>query len=193
LADSFYGEFYSATLQATGGTGVKTWTISSGSLPRGLNLDHTAGIISGVLSDEAQGFSGSVNFDVKVTDAASVTATQTLSLAIRARAPRILTTRLPDAVVGRTYRVRIAATDPTATLLLDTTQGILPPGIAVNASQTLIGVPTTQGTFSFVLQLFTNQVADQRAFTITVVGQGTANRNDDISNAPTLSNGTYFA
>src|SRR5262245_35660931 len=58
LTDSFYGEFYSATLQATGGTGIKTWTISSGSLPRGLNLDHSAGIISGVLSDEAQGFSG---------------------------------------------------------------------------------------------------------------------------------------
>ena len=41
------GTAYNATVAATGGTGTKSWSISSGKLPDGLKLDTASGIISG--------------------------------------------------------------------------------------------------------------------------------------------------
>lgn len=41
------GTAYHAQLAATGGTGVKTWSISSGTLPAGLSLNGAIGVISG--------------------------------------------------------------------------------------------------------------------------------------------------
>lgn len=41
------GSVYSATLAATGGTGTRTWSILSGSLPTGLTLNPSTGAISG--------------------------------------------------------------------------------------------------------------------------------------------------
>jgi hypothetical protein len=45
-----YGQLgiaYSATLMASGGSGAITWAVASGSLPSGLTLDATTGLISG--------------------------------------------------------------------------------------------------------------------------------------------------
>jgi hypothetical protein len=193
LPGSFYSEFYSATLEASGGTGARTWSISSGALPAGLNLDPSRGVISGVLSDESVGI---VQLGVTVRDAASGVATRTFNLTRDIRAPRILTTTLPDAVVGVPYRVRIATTQPAVNMIHDITQGPLPPGIILSTQQTLTGVPTsiaTPATFTFTLQMFTTQVVDQRTFTIRVVGQGANSRNENPANAPLISNGTYFA
>ncbi|MBN1191042.1 MAG: putative Ig domain-containing protein, partial [Dehalococcoidales bacterium] len=47
LAAGKVGGFYQQNLIASGGTGPFTWTIVDGSLPDGLNLDSTAGVISG--------------------------------------------------------------------------------------------------------------------------------------------------
>lgn len=41
------GTAYNAPLAVTGGTGAKTWSISSGTLPMGLSLNTTSGVISG--------------------------------------------------------------------------------------------------------------------------------------------------
>src|SRR5439155_8899852 len=38
---------YSATLHSTGGTGAVTWSITAGSLPAGLTVDSSTGVISG--------------------------------------------------------------------------------------------------------------------------------------------------
>jgi Putative Ig domain len=192
LPGSFYGEFYSATLQSSGGTGAKTWTVSSGTLPSGLNLDHTNGVISGVLTFEGTGPS---NFSITVRDAATNVATKNFTVTQDQRAAAILTTTLPDAVIGRPYRVRLATTQPNNLITFDLTQGVPPPWLNIGAQQTLLGQPTvpTVG-FTFVVQLIpTSGAPVQRRFTLNVVGQGAANRNDDIADARTLSNGTYFA
>ena len=49
LPNGSQGVAYSQTLASTGGTGVKTWTLTSGTLPTGLTLS-TAGVISGSTS-----------------------------------------------------------------------------------------------------------------------------------------------
>jgi hypothetical protein len=188
LPGSFYSEFYTVTLEASGGTGARTWSISSGTLPAGLDLDTGRGVISGVLSDETVGI---VQLGITVRDTGSGVATRTFNLTRETRAPRILTTSLPDAVVDVPYRVRIATTQPNASMI---PVGALPPGITLIPPQTLTGTPTgPPATFQFSLQMITTQVVDQRTFTIRVVGSGANNRNEDTANAPPISNGTYFA
>jgi hypothetical protein len=50
LPSGVVGAPYTAKLAATGGTGSDTWSISSGSLPAGLTLNGTTGVISGTPS-----------------------------------------------------------------------------------------------------------------------------------------------
>jgi len=71
-------EAYSETLEATGGATPYTWSVSSGSLPDGLNLNPTTGEISGTPTTE-----GTANFTVKVTDSATPPLEATERLSIR--------------------------------------------------------------------------------------------------------------
>lgn len=71
---------YSATVQATGGTLPYTWQISAGELPPGLVLGATTGTISGTPTKQ-----GSYSFTVVVTDGATQTASQALSIRISRR------------------------------------------------------------------------------------------------------------
>src|ERR1700730_11153068 len=47
LSGGTVGAAYSATLQASGGTSPNTWSIGTGSLPAGLSLAGSTGVISG--------------------------------------------------------------------------------------------------------------------------------------------------
>ena len=73
------GAAYSATLAATGGITPYTWSVSSGSLPPGLTLNPSTGVISGT-PDVA----GTYDFTVTVTDAENpaMTASQPLSISV---------------------------------------------------------------------------------------------------------------
>ena len=71
---------YQATLGAAGGMPPYTWSITSGNLPSGLNLDGNTGVISGTPQ-----MGGPSNFTVQVTDSAQNTATAPLQIAIDAQ------------------------------------------------------------------------------------------------------------
>jgi WD40 repeat protein len=98
LADATVGAAYSATLTATGGTPSYTWSITTGSLPAGLSLDTTTGLIGGTPTA-----SGTSSFTVQVTDATSLSVTKSLSIAVAAT-PTALTiwpsTALPGLIDG---------------------------------------------------------------------------------------------
>jgi hypothetical protein len=81
LPDGAVGVLYSQPLQATGGNGSYTWSITSGSLPAGLTLTPSSGLISGTPTTAAtspftaQVFDGSTN----VSQPLSITVTATVS------------------------------------------------------------------------------------------------------------------
>jgi hypothetical protein len=81
------GTAYSQTLAATGGTAPYTWTVSVGTLPAGLSLAASTGIISGTPL-----VATTANFTVTVTDSATPTAgTATKALSITSSTPAGLT------------------------------------------------------------------------------------------------------
>jgi len=77
LPDGQVGVYYSVTFEVLGDTFTYTWSIISGSLPDGLNLDETTGNIYGTPTIE-----GMYEFTIQVDDGLGK-ATQTLSLSIQ--------------------------------------------------------------------------------------------------------------
>jgi hypothetical protein len=73
------GTSYSATLTATGGVAPLTWSLSAGTLPAGLSLNSSTGLISGTPST-----SGITTFTAQVADSATpaVTATKQYKLTV---------------------------------------------------------------------------------------------------------------
>src|SRR5258706_1480477 len=77
LAFGTSGAPYSASLTATGGQAPYQWRITGGSLPQGLSLDASRGVISGIPIQ-----SGTYAFTASVADGSSASASQSLPLTI---------------------------------------------------------------------------------------------------------------
>jgi Putative Ig domain len=77
LAAGTTGTPYSTTLTATGGNAPYLWQITGGSLPQGLSLDQSNGVISGITSQ-----TGIFSFTTSVTDASSTSANTSFSIAM---------------------------------------------------------------------------------------------------------------
>jgi len=76
---------YSATLSATGGVTPYTWSIVGGSLPGGLTLSASSGVISGTPTD-----AGSYTFTAQVADSQSPSDTNTKQLSIVINQPPVV-------------------------------------------------------------------------------------------------------
>jgi hypothetical protein len=68
---------YTAALSATGGTAPYQWSITSGALPAGIQLQASSGVITGIASS-----AGSYPFSAKVLDSAGHSASQAFTLAV---------------------------------------------------------------------------------------------------------------
>jgi hypothetical protein len=69
---------YSASISSSGGTAPLSWSISSGSLPSGLSLNSSTGVISGTDSKSTT----TEMFTVTLTDANGVTTSQVLTITV---------------------------------------------------------------------------------------------------------------
>lgn len=100
------GVFYTQTAQATGGTSPYTWSIAAGSLPAGLGIDPSTGVISGTPTG-----TGLANFTLQVDDAASASTSVNTSINVNASGPT------PEGVLyvssnlaGAVYSFNVAST-----------------------------------------------------------------------------------
>ncbi len=77
LPEANTGMAYTASLFASGGTSPYQWALSAGTLPSGIQLQPSTGVISGMTS-----LSGSFAFTAKVTDSAGSSSTQSFTLPV---------------------------------------------------------------------------------------------------------------
>ncbi len=135
---------YSAKLEASSAgypAEITSWTLSSDStLPAGLSLDASSGVISGT-PEEA----GSYVFYVNATNAAGISSKGKVSIKINEymEAPAIITSELPDGLANSSYNVALQASGVPASFAW-TVVGTLPKGLSFDASSgVLSGTPAT--------------------------------------------------
>ncbi len=145
-ANGTVGTPYVFRLAATGGSAPYTYTVSTGTLPAGLSLNSSTGVISGTPTKAVSG--PSANITLMVTDSESPAATKTATGAINIAAPPPLNLPFPagpaaNGTVGTPYSVTLAATGGIAPYAYSVSTGTLPAGLSLNSSTGVIsGTPT---------------------------------------------------
>jgi hypothetical protein len=170
LPNGTVGVPYSRPVQATGGSGTFTWTISAGQLPPNLILDPATGVISGTPTAP-----GTFPFTVLAADTGGQSATQPLSITITAipppgTPPDITTTTLPAGTVNQPYNQPVVATGGTGALTWSIVAGALPEGLTLNSTNGEIsGAPTVVGTSLFTVRVQDAAgLSDLQAMSLTI-------------------------
>ena len=132
---------YSLQLTATGGSGLR-WSVNSGALPAGLNLNSSTGLISGTPTA-----AGDSRFQIKVTDSSgSRSDVQTYSLTV-VEPLKVTKPATAAGEVGMDFKLTLAATGGRAPYTWSVTG--LPAGLTFDpATASISGTPTTPGTAS---------------------------------------------
>ncbi|RFA10366.1 hypothetical protein B7R54_14985 [Subtercola boreus] len=136
------GVAYSRTLTVTNGTSPFTWSVSAGTLPPGLTLGATTGVLAGTPTT-----AGSYTFTVQIVDASAQTASRSVTVVIAA-APSIAFAPTPGEV-GVALSQQPVLSGGTAPIVWRVAAGSLPAGVTLDAGTGLLsGTPTASGTFS---------------------------------------------
>ena len=167
------GQPYSGTFPVHGGVAPLTFSIISGSLPPGLKLDPSTGIVSGIPTT-----SGRFNYTVQVEDSLGAIATRNCGITITQGVSLLCASSTGEVGVAYSSKLIAAGGKPPYTFSIAT--GSLPPGLTLNPTTGAItGTPTTAGTFNF-----TAQVVDS---TGTTAGTQTANCSIVINPPPSAN------
>jgi len=144
---------YSASLTAKGGVTPFTWSITSGSLPPGLGLNKSTGVISGTATTV-----GSFSFVATVQDSAipPQTATSgTLVISIESPQPlQAITAPLPPGMIATPFSASLTAIGGVQPYTWSVISGQLPAGLILNPQAgTITGTPILTGTSNFTVQV----------------------------------------
>lgn len=155
LPSATFGLPYNVVLDVTGGIGPYLGEITSGSLPDGVVLSPTNGIISGVPEE-----TGNFPFNLRVTDSVGNTGYANYSLFV---APvdgliEIRPETLPDGQVGIGYEIQLLASGGSGGSQFSVVEGTLPPGLTLNAAGLLSGEPTKFATYNFRVAALDSQL-----------------------------------
>jgi putative Ig domain-containing protein len=164
---------YSATLAASGGVTPYSWSIIGGSLPTGLSLNPSTGVISGTAT-----VAGNSAFTAQVSDSQSPSNTNSKALSITVNSPpvaplNITTTSLPNGARSVGYSQTLQATGGVTPYTWSLASGSLPAGLTLNGSTGVIsGTPAKKGTSNFVVRVRDNQATpaqDTQSLSIRVI------------------------
>ena len=152
--------FFMGGVYAAGGTPGYKYTVTQGSLPKGLKLDHSTGIISG-----SPKVAGTSSFTVQATDSAgSPPVSQALSIAVDPSVKvSVSTTSLSNAKQNKSYSKTVTATGGTAPYTWSIAGGTLPTGLTLGPNGAITGVPTVSGTFDVTVQVVDSSTPTETA------------------------------
>ncbi|MHB8800639.1 MAG: putative Ig domain-containing protein [Thermoanaerobaculia bacterium] len=158
---------YTHTFTATGGVSPRTFS-ATGTLPTGLTLDSTTGVLSGTPT-----VTGTFNFTIVATDSATgATCTGSAPFSVTVVCPTIAVSpaTLGNGTAGVAYGpVTLTQTGGVGTVTYAVTAGALPAGINLSSAGVVAGTPTVTGTFNFtVTATDANGCTGTRAYTLVV-------------------------
>jgi hypothetical protein len=149
LPDGSAGSAYDVTLAGAGGTPPYLWTVSGGSVPPGFALNAHTGELAGTPTA-----AGTFTFTVTLVDSASIGTQEQFTIVIGAGITFTTPASLPNAVAGTPYTFTLGAAGGQPPYAWSITSGLLPAGLALNASSGVIsGTATANGTFNFTVQV----------------------------------------
>ena len=143
LSNGKVGVPYSGQLSATGG--ISPYSYAGSGLPDGLSLS-ASGSISGT-----PGTAGQFSITATVTDSKGATANATFPITIAPADLSVVTTSLPDGVVGVAYTASLSASGGAPPYVWTVTG--LPDGLTATAAGAIGGTPTKAGKFTVVVNV----------------------------------------
>ncbi|MBP7460439.1 MAG: S8 family serine peptidase [Candidatus Delongbacteria bacterium] len=155
LRDGQVGTAYADTLESTGGTPPYQYSLLSGSLPTGLQLKATSGILSG--TPEAY---GDFSFTVEVGDASNPRkqASKTLSVTIYPAKLAIVTDSLRSVSIDDEYTDTIQVSGGMPPYRWSIINGSLPDGLLLDSLTGIVaGIVTAQGSAVFTVRVEDSQ------------------------------------
>ena len=179
LPSAAVGAAYSQAVSATGGSGVYTYGVSSGSLPAGLSLNASTGLVTGTPSA-----AGTSNFTVTATDGNGATGSRSFTFTVNPSLALNPAT-LPGGTVGTAYWQAMTATGGSGTYTFSVSAGSLPAGLSLNPGTGIIsGTPNSAAASTFTITATDSAgVTTSRSYGVTI--------NAAIAvNPATLPNGT---
>ena len=146
LADAVVDEPYAAQLQAVGGRGTHTWSVTGGDAAAWLTIS-SGGALSGT-----PGAAGPGTVSVSVSDESGQEATRQLAIAVLGPLA-VADMSLPAATEGRAYAAQLVATGGDGTYSWSIASGTLPSGLSLQSGGALTGTPGDGGTFGFTVEV----------------------------------------
>jgi hypothetical protein len=185
MANGIIGTAYSSAIASSGGVPPLTWSVPAGTLPSGLSLTPSSGLISGTPSQI-----GVKTFFPTVTDSAippqTFTSTAGVTISILALAPlQAVTPPLPSGDVAVGYNASLVATGGVPPYTWSITSGQLPSGLTLDPTTGVIsGTPilTTTANFSVRVEDSNSTTSTPQSLSIAI-NPGTAVTNSLMSGA----------
>jgi hypothetical protein len=145
LPDAEVGEDYAAQLQAVGGRGTLTWSLT-GEAAAWLTVS-SAGALSGTPTA-----AGASSVTIAVADESGQQATRQLPVVVRAPLA-VAAMSLPAATEGRAYAVQLVATGGDGVYSWTIENGSLPNGVTLTTGGAVTGTPAAGGEFTFTAKV----------------------------------------
>lgn len=166
LPPGFIGVPYAEAVHAEGGDGRYHWSVEAGSLPAGLAIDDTSGIITGTPET-----ADTYRFTLRVRDEGGREAAEPFTIEILASAPdvSIRNPALPPVVAGGAYRVELGASGGDGSYTWSLVEGTLPAGLRLEPDGRIEGTATAADTAVFTLRVESAGATTSAVFSIAVV------------------------